>query len=113
MASTQKIMELIENGDCLSILAEDSLRENFNELLKYGLIDIVEDKVVLTKKGAEAKILGIEKAIVQMKSEKKLKEVPVEKQQQRSTLYTAGFGFLFFLCVILLIACQMGYGLTK
>lgn len=61
--SIEKILELIENGDPISILAEDALIENFNELLKLGLIDIVDDKLILTAKGKEARILGLNQVL--------------------------------------------------
>ena len=108
----EKIIELIDKGDCLSILAEDSLQENFNELLKYRLIDIVDDKVVLTRKGEEAKTVGFEKVIAQLRNEEKRIEVPEEKPQKKSRIYTAGFGFLLALIFIFLIASPMGCSLT-
>lgn len=105
-------MELIVKGDCLSILAEDSLQENFNELLKYELIDVAEDKIVLTPKGEEAKAVGVEEVITRLRNEKKPKEVPEEIQQKKSDHYKVGLGFLLLLFVIFLIASPMGCSLT-
>ncbi|WP_324719916.1 hypothetical protein [Salinimicrobium sp. HB62] len=108
MASTEKILELIEKEDCLSILAENSLQENFNELLKYGLIDIVEDKVVLTPKGEEARMLGFEKFMGQKRKEDESLNVPAPKPRQRSKLYTLVMGSLIILSIIFLVAGPMG-----
>lgn len=64
--STQKLIELIKNGDAIAILAEDSLIEKFNELLKYNLIDIVDDKIILTTKGENAMNMGLDNIMAKL-----------------------------------------------
>ena len=117
MASTEKILELIDKGDCLSILAEDSLQETFNELLKYNFIDIVDDRIVLTPKGEEAKALGVEKVLAQLRGEKEPdeipEEIPEEKELTNSNLYPVGLRVLIALFLIFLIASPLGCSLIQ
>ncbi|UJH92454.1 hypothetical protein LZ575_08130 [Antarcticibacterium sp. 1MA-6-2] len=63
MTSIEKIIKRIEKGDAVSILAEDSLVQILNELLKYEFIDLVGDKLVVTHKGREASLIGIDKVL--------------------------------------------------
>ncbi|MDR9457645.1 MAG: hypothetical protein RI572_09560 [Salegentibacter sp.] len=67
MRSTQKLIELIKKRDVLAILAEDSLVEDFNELLKYELIDIVDDKVMLTPKGEKDRNIGLDEILTKFR----------------------------------------------
>ncbi|MGY5850960.1 hypothetical protein [Salegentibacter sp. F14] len=66
MISTQRLIELIKNGDAIAILAEDSLIEKFNELLKYNLIDIVDDKIILTTEGENAMNMGLDNILAKL-----------------------------------------------
>lgn len=72
MGSTQRIIELIKNGDAIAILAEDSLIESFNELLKYNLIDIVDDKIVLTSMGEKALNKGLDSTLANIRTQNNL-----------------------------------------
>lgn len=80
MKSLKKIIDLIERGDPIAILAEDSLKGQFNELLRHRLIDVVNEKVILTKKGEEARALGIDKVIPHLNNQDKQKAIPPEIQ---------------------------------
>ncbi|WP_372918910.1 hypothetical protein [Salegentibacter sp.] len=68
MKSPQRLFELIKNGNAIAILAEDSLIEKFNELLKYNLMDIVDDKIVLTSKGEKAMNMGLDNILAELKA---------------------------------------------
>lgn len=75
----QKLLQLIDEGDPSSILSEDNGR-GFNELMKYQLISIKNDKVLLTDLGREAQKDGIVKVLNQLKSPApavKLPNIPV------------------------------------
>lgn len=84
--SVEKIISLIEMGDPVPILAEESFIEVFNELLKYELIDLKDDKIVLTPKGEEARKIGLTKALNQMKNQEELKDFSVDEQKKDSHL---------------------------
>jgi hypothetical protein len=84
--STEKIVRLIENGDPVPSLTEDSLIEVFNELLKYGFIDVIEDRILVTVKGEEAKISGLNKVLNELKIQEELKDFSVEEQRKDSRL---------------------------
>lgn len=58
-----KLLILIEEGDSGKILSEENFYPRFNELLKYGLVEIKEDKIYLTAQGIEAKKNGVDFAI--------------------------------------------------
>ncbi|WP_029034080.1 hypothetical protein [Salinimicrobium terrae] len=99
MKPTQKIIELIEKGDPLPILAEESLAENFNELLKYQLIDIIDDRVVLTQRGLAAKDLSFDKVLADLKTQEELKEFSLGTQKKESKITHLCLG----LCLTLLV----------
>ncbi len=63
----ERLIKLIDDGDPEVILAEDALVPKFNELLKYELVVIKEDRVFLTEKGKIAKARGLEYILQQEK----------------------------------------------
>lgn len=87
MQATERIIRLIEQGDPIPILAEASLVDTLNELLKYQLVDIIENKVVLTSKGEEARILGLDKVINQIRIDEELKDFSTETQQKEKNVF--------------------------
>lgn len=106
MNSTEKILILIEKEEVLSILAENALVEKFKELLKYELIEIVGDKIVLTPTGKDAKITGIDKIISEFQFKEQLIKFSVITQKkefkliQLSVVVLLSF-LLFFLTLII------------
>lgn len=82
MSPAEKIIELIDNGDPLPILAEDSIKENFNILFKHQLIDFTEGKVSLTEKGKIAKVMGMERFISELTIQEELQEFSEEVQKK-------------------------------
>lgn len=72
-----KLLKLIEKGNPEVILSEEELVPRFNELLKYDLIELKDDKVLLTEKGHEAKKYGVETVLKKERRERFVKkEVP-------------------------------------
>lgn len=55
-----RLIDLIEEGDPNKILSEEDLFPRFNELVKYGLVVLKDEKVFLTKKGIQAKKEGVD-----------------------------------------------------
>lgn len=68
----ERLIKLIDEGDPEVILAEDALVPKFNELLKYELVVIIDDRVFLTEKGKLAKSHGFDYIIEQEKLPKKV-----------------------------------------
>lgn len=106
MTSTEKLITLIDKGDPVPILAEDSLVESFNELLKYGLIDIVNDRVILTAKGIEAKHKGLNQVLYDLNVQEELKEFSKDAQKKENILFRWSLGLClsltaFFLAISL------------
>lgn len=67
----ERLIKLIDEGDPEIILAEDALIPKFNELLKYDLVVIKDDRVFLTEKGKLAKVHGLEYILEQERLPKK------------------------------------------
>ena len=58
-----RLIDLIEEGDPNKILSEEDLFPRFNELVKYGLVVLKDEKVFLTKKVIRAKKEGLDLSI--------------------------------------------------
>ncbi len=76
-----RLLNLIEKGDPEAILSEQELVPRFNELLKYDLVALKNEKVLLTEEGKAAKKEGVEVVI------KRKKRLNYEKLQQTKTTY--------------------------
>lgn len=77
MNTTNKIHELIDKGDPLLVFQENYLIiEIFQELLKLQLVDVVEDKIVLTSKGEEAKAMGFDNVIAKLRKAEEPRKSP-------------------------------------
>ena len=63
-----RLLKLIEEGDPAVILSEERLIPRFNELMKYDLVELKDERVFLTEKGKEAKREGVEKIIKREKN---------------------------------------------
>ena len=110
MNSTEKILILIEREDVVSILAEGALVEKLAELLKYELLEIVGDKILLTQKGTGARITGIDKIISELKFKEELKEFSFETQKKEIKLFKISFG-LWLSLLLFFLAVGIGIGL--
>lgn len=104
MKSIEKIIELIDKGDPVPILAEDSLVEKLNELLRHDLIDIVNDKIILTPKGQEARNGGLDRVVAYLQNEEELKEFSLETQKKESKVYKWCLGLCFSFLIFFIIA---------
>lgn len=100
MKSIDKILKLIDKGDLVSLLDDKTLVENFNELIKYELIEYRNHKVILTTKGREARIGGIEKIIAEIKNKEELKDFSIEVQKKELTVFKMCLSLTLFLLTI-------------
>lgn len=80
MKPTERIIRLIEEGDPIPLLADTGVVDCFNELLRYELIDIVNEKVILTQKGEQAKTVGLDQFLHDLKTKEELKDFSPEIQ---------------------------------
>ncbi|MCM4159261.1 hypothetical protein FHG64_17395 [Antarcticibacterium flavum] len=53
MKQYENLLKLILTGNPITILQEPEITGKFNELLKHDLIEITEEKIVLTQKGRD------------------------------------------------------------
>ena len=95
------------------ILAEDSLVPKFNELLKYDLIVIKDDRVFLTEKGQTAKLHGFDYIIDQEKKNRKSSKKAPGVRIGSKMYTTANLGVkmrsIHFLALILLLMMAILY----
>ncbi len=69
-----RLLQLVDEGNPDTILAEENLVSTFNDLLKYGLIAIEDERVYLTAEGKMAKEEGVEHFIDKLKQEQVTEE---------------------------------------
>lgn len=97
-----KLLQIIEDGDAVDILAED-YAASLNELMKFELIEIHNEKLQLTDKGRQAKLKGV-KDFMSPEPEQKEKielvdfSTDVKSQAKNRSLLV----ILFFLMISLL-----------
>jgi len=107
LINLERLIKLIDEGDPEVILAEESLVPKFNELLKYDLVVIKDDRVFLTEKGRLAKIHGIEHIIEQEKSpgkrEKKIQVFRKGGKYLLTPVFRIKFGTVYIFSVVLLL----------
>lgn len=84
MKKTEELLHIIERGDPTKILSEDDLVQRLNFLLKYQLITITEDKIILTEKGKEARVNGIQTIIEEEELNKQLIHIPKKNDKEKS-----------------------------
>ena len=103
----ERLIKLIDEGDPEVILAEDSLVPKFNELLKYDLVVIKEDRVFLTEKGKLAKTHGFDYILEQeklpKKSPKKALALRINGKIYSTASFSSRMGSVYLLALILLI----------
>jgi hypothetical protein len=78
----ERLLKIIEKGDPEEILSEENLYPKFNELLKYGFVEIKDDKVFLTAKGELAKLEGVEQAVRREKRKHYLDSQKIEEDKR-------------------------------
>lgn len=72
MEDIEKILKMIEQGDTVLLLAEISLKESLDELFKHGIVEVLDDKLVVTERGLEVRAKGIEKVLEESRAHEKL-----------------------------------------
>lgn len=79
------LLRIIEDGDAEIILSPENSK-GFNELVKYELVYMKNEKICLTDLGVKAKTEGATKIIAEMKA-KALKGLPVGKKPKQAKKY--------------------------
>lgn len=85
MDSRHRPLHLIYKGNTSGILADRSLRESLNDLMKYELITISNQKLSLTERGKIALKNGINSVIVKVRP-KSESENPIDQDSTRLTI---------------------------
>ncbi len=84
----ERLLKIIEKGDPGEILSEENLYPKFNELLKYGFVEIKDEKVFLTPKGKLAKLEGVEQAVRREKRQQFLDSQKIEIEEDKRSWFT-------------------------
>src|SRR5690606_20561870 len=99
----EELLNLIESGDIVQLLSEENMG-GFNELMKYELIEVRDDKVFLTTLGKEAKLNGVKET---------LSKRPVKRQQANISsglpLKNSRLYFLLSLLLLFFALLMMSY----
>ncbi|NJW53044.1 hypothetical protein [Salinimicrobium oceani] len=113
MKSLEKILNLIEQGDPIPILADESLTENFNFLLQHDLIEILDARIILTQKGKIARDKGFGKMMEELKEQQELSVFSPSVQKKESRILNFCFGicvsFLFLFLAFSLTDCSITF----
>lgn len=101
----EELLNLIESGDVFSILSEENMK-GFNELMKYELIAVKDDKVYLTPLGKEAQIHGVQKVISRKPVQFSTVAIPEKIPFKIRRIYLFG-SLLFLLLAFLFLVLQI------
>jgi hypothetical protein len=95
----EDLLHLIETEDVFNILSEENM-VSFNELMKYELIAVKDDKVYLTPLGKEAQVQGVKNVIAKKNLQKVSLGIPAVNTRKSVKIYL--FWSLLFLFLVLL-----------
>ena len=93
----EDLLHLIETEDVFNILSQENM-EGFNELMKYELITVKDDKVYLTPLGKEAQIHGVNNVIARKNAKVVATQIPA------ATSFKSGKTFLIWSIAILFLS---------
>lgn len=105
-----RLLQLIEDGDATVILSAE-FTESLHELIKTEFISIENERLQLTEKGQQAKLLGVKKFLEQNAPMTEKIEVPDLKQvkafKEISNLSFLTILFFFFICFVTLLTMMI------
>jgi hypothetical protein len=84
--SRNRLLHLIYEGKTAGILTDRSLRDSLNELMKYELITIYNNKLCLTDMGKIALQKGVNAAISKVRSKPRIPELTKQNPDQLNIL---------------------------
>ncbi len=101
----EELLNLIEIEDIFTILSEENM-EGFNELVKYELICIKDDKVFLTDLGREAQVSGVKNVLARKNVDMVIADIPSKLPSRVRKSYLI-WSLLILLLAMLLFIFQM------
>lgn len=111
-----RLLKLIEEGDPDVILSEEQLIPRFNELMKYDLVTLKDDKVYLTEKGKEAKREGVDKIIKrerQLRFENSNISSSIEKKPAMAFSQKIRNGKFWIISLLILLLLAFSFAIAK
>lgn len=106
MNEYENLLKLIALGNPVTILQEPDLVKKFNELLKKDLVEINEEKVVLTKKGEEALNMSVLPSLPSPAPKQKFKKFR-KRARIRSKMYFLLGLFLILISIIWILVAHI------
>ncbi len=100
--SQEELLNLVESGDVFNILSEGNM-SGFNELMKYEMITVKDDKVFLTSLGKEAQIHGVKNVIGRKNVESIASGIPVARSFKTKKNYLIWSLVFLFLALLLIV----------
>jgi len=80
--SRYRLLHLIYEGKTSGILTDQGLREGLNDLMKYELITIYNNKLKLTERGKTAMKNGINTVITKVRPKKNIHDNEIQASRQ-------------------------------
>ena len=82
----EEMLHLIECGDIVELLSEENMK-GFNDLIKYELIVVKDDKIYLSELGKEAKLNGVKNTVARQRVKILAANIPSRIPLRISKLY--------------------------
>lgn len=95
--SRYRLLHLIYEGKTSGILTDQSLRNSLNDLMKYELITIYNNKLRLTERGKNALKNGISSVITKVRPAREAEKTESNPQQLTVLMITISVIFLAIL----------------
>ncbi len=103
MKTPEKILKQVKEGNSALLLKEEKCKEGLQELMQYDLIEIKDDKIILTEKGIFAVSTNTQKEIQRLKIEEEMKDFSPEIVRRESHLFLLCLISCVILAIIFLI----------
>jgi len=99
--SQEEMLHLIESGDMVELLSEENMK-GFNDLIKYELIVVKDDKIFLSDLGREAKLMGVKHTVARQRIQIIAANIPSGIPLKISKLYLI-ISLLLLLFILLIL----------
>lgn len=89
-----KLLKLVQDSDTTKILTDENLKKSLNDLMKYELIDIKNEKIYITERGKRAQREGLNAVIADLGEPPQLTIKKIRVSQYKYNTYLKNIGLL-------------------
>lgn len=103
MKALEDILKIIDNNQEVPIVAEEELVDRINELRQLHLIDMVNDRLRLTREGENARARGFFRVILNHRFQAEMKAFSSTKLKKHKKIFLCCFALccsLWFLLIL-------------